>query len=436
MLAQFKTHITETFDFDSKSPILLACSGGCDSVVLGHLLVELGYSIIVVHVNFQLRGNDSEQDALFVAALAQSWSVPFYTKRVDVAQYRQAHGCSLQMAARDLRYAYFEHVRAQFNLQSIVVAHHADDDHETFLINLSRGTGLSGLSGMSAQNGYLCRPLLPFTRQEIEQWANDQNITWRDDVSNDSDHYERNFIRHHVSQGLKQMKRPWLKTFRTTQNNLKQSQNLINDYLSLVQHHVLTQNDHETVLDLEMLQTYRHPLDLLAALLKPYGFTAWNDLSELTTAETGKYIDTPTHHIQKDRNTLVIMELTRPNEPERPVWINEGVRGVDGPVSLCIAAAQHWQKPMRHELYVDADLLIFPLCLRPWKIDDIFHPFGLKGKKKLSKYFKDEKLSLASKNRIWVLESNGDIIWVVGHRADDRFKITDQTTNILHFMML
>ena len=432
----FKEHIAKTFDFDPESPLLLACSGGCDSVVLGHLLHQSGFRFVVVHMNFQLRGQDSDQDALFVASLAQQWSAPYYVKRVDVPKYIEDHGCSVQMAARELRYTYFEAIRVELNLQAIVVAHHADDDHETFLLNLSRGTGLSGLSGMANQNGFICRPLLPFSRETIEGWAQDHDIVWRQDRSNDSDYYERNFIRHHVANGLKQMKRPWLKAFRTTTQNLQQAETLLRDYLTLVTGDVLTKSDQGAVIDLERLNEHPHAKSLLTAVLKPYGFTAWKDLPDLIEAESGKYIDTPTHRIQKDRKTLIMIPHKVQESTKESILIQKGQNSVDGPVTLRINLVSQWEKPLSNEIYVDASLVSFPLCLRPWKSDDIFHPFGLEGKKQLGKYFKDEKLSLASKNKIWVLESNGAIIWVVGYRLDDRFKITGQTTDIMHFATL
>ncbi len=430
MQKTFKKHVEDSFPFLKEKKLLLACSGGLDSVVLGSLLKELGYKLGLAHCNFSLRGKESDEDEAFVIDLAEKWNIPVFTETFDTKEYALENKLSTQMAARELRYKWFEEILKDFKYDYVLTAHHADDDLETFLINLSRGTGLRGLTGITENSGRIIRPLLPFSREEIFDFAKKKGLFWREDSSNTSSDYLRNDIRHNVIPSYKKATKGLLKNLQKTQKNLQQSEALIGDYMVLVRNLVMQETKQGLEISIEKLQELPHPEALLYELLSPFQFTAWEDISGLLNAQSGKQVFSSEFRILKDRETLIITK--KPSEEENiSKFISENEKQIDSPLKMSFFPTDKMGYIDTNTVYVDADKISYPLELRKWEEGDVFQPFGMQGKKKLSKFFKDEKLSLASKEQIWILLSNNQIVWVVGYRMDDQFKITEKTNNIL-----
>lgn len=399
-------------------------------MVLAHLLAQLGYTFALAHCNFSLRGSESNEDEAFVDDLAKTFDVPFYAERFDTKSYADAHDFSIQMAARALRYTWFEELRTDFKYDLILTAHHADDDLETFFINLSRGTGLRGLAGIPDTTETIARPLLPFSRDEILKFATEKKLYWREDSSNAQSNYLRNMLRHEVIPPYKSAAKNALQTFAKTQRNLQGSLNLIEDYMALVYNLVVTEFNDGYSINIPKLMDLPNSKTLLYELLYSFGFTAWSDIGDLLTAQSGKKVISKTHMIVKDRDQLLVSAL--PDDlPSRTYEIHEGILEIEVPIHLNFATAERFEITNANTVFVDAEKLSFPLVLRKWKEGDSFRPFGMKGKKKLSKYFKDEKLSLIAKQKVWVLCSDDEIVWVVGMRLDDQFKVEKDTQKIL-----
>jgi len=426
MLQEFNKHIIKDFPFLEEKRLLIACSGGLDSVVLARLLKELNYNISLAHCNFSLRGFESNEDELFVNELADKLSIPVFIKKFETKKYAVEHKISTQVAARELRYQWFNELKEENEFDYILTGHHLDDDLETFFINLSRGTGLRGLDGIPPIINDIVRPLLNFSREEILQYAEERKLKWREDSSNASRDYLRNKLRLDVIPNYKEVDSRVLKNFKTTQRHLRISQNLIEDYMTLIKNLVITQVNNEFHLDINQLKSLSNTEGLLYELLYPFGFNAWNDISELLTAQTGKQVFSKTHRLIKNREVLILAKIN--SEEINEVLIKEGTQEIYFPLHLVFSKVNLLSETHNNTIYLDKDKLSFPLKLRHWREGDVFYPFGMKGKKKLSKFFKDEKLSLVAKEKIWLLCSENEIVWVVGMRLDDRFK-TDPTTN-------
>ncbi|MCT8341015.1 tRNA lysidine(34) synthetase TilS [Flavobacteriaceae bacterium TK19130] len=431
MEKKFERHIDAKFPELKSKKIVLACSGGVDSIALSHLLKRIGCEFALAHCNFSLRGEESDEDETFVIDWADRLSVAVFTETFDTKAYAKEHKVSTQMAARDLRYEWFSQLMVDTQYEVLVTAHHADDALETILINLSRGTGLRGLSGIPDKEVTIMRPLLAFTKVEVLAYAKKENLYWREDSSNASDDYLRNEIRHQVIPPLKKAtKGDLLQAVQRTQSHLRQSQALIEDYMALVYNLAVTENFDGYTLHIDKLQELPNTKAILYELLHPFGFTAWEDISELLTAQSGKQIFSDSFRLLKDRNVILLTERDE-NDDETDArdtfLVEKGVKQITKPIALKFSPIGKIGNPTTTEIVVDADLLKYPLEVRKWREGDVFQPFGMRGKKKLSKFFKDEKLSLLAKEKIWVLTSNDTIVWVIGHRADDRFKVTPET---------
>jgi tRNA(Ile)-lysidine synthase len=437
MLNKFKTQLDQQFSFLKNEKLLVACSGGMDSVVLTHLLVKTGYDVQLAHCNFSLRGNESDTDSNFVIQLAKNLELTVYTETFETEQFADDQGVSIQMAARLLRYQWFEELSGQLNIKYILTAHHLDDDLETFLINFSRGTGLKGLTGIPGRNQKIIRPLLGFSREEILAFAERQNLNWRDDSTNFSNKYLRNALRLDVIPKWKEASPALLQNYKTTREHLKNSQLLIEDYVTLILTYVAEETEEGFKLSVSKLKKLPNSKALLYELLYPFGFTAWEDIYQLLDAQAGKQIVSKTHVLLKDRDYL-ILETTPSAKAEieiRETLIFVDTQSIKTPINLSFENVNSLEEASSETIFVDSDLLKYPLKLRKWKEADVFHPFGMTGKKKLSKFFKDEKLSLLAKKKIWLLTSDKKIVWVVGLRADNRFKVTSKTNNILKIQL-
>jgi tRNA(Ile)-lysidine synthase len=411
----------------------MACSGGIDSVVLTHLFYKMNCNVTLLHCNFSLRGKESDADEKFVVQWSEKLEVPIYTNTFDTERYAKENAISIQMAARELRYNWFLEISDLLKIDFIATAHHLDDNVETYLINTFRGTGIKGLEGIPEVNGKIVRPLLPFSREEILNYAEENNITWREDSSNKSTKYLRNKIRLEVMPKLKETNPKALQNFRNTQNHLKEAQNLLEDYIEIVYKKTIHKTKGGYKIDIEKLKSFPNTKALLYQLLHTFGFKEWDDVYHLLNAQSGKKLFSDTHTLLKDRQFLFLklIDVFNTKTNKEQYLISENKKSISEPIYLTFDEVAQGSKTDHNTVFVDKDTVQFPLVLRKWKNGDVFYPFGMQGKKKLSKFLKDEKISLFDKKNVWLLCSQKNIVWVVGHRADDRFKINSTTKCII-----
>ncbi len=422
MLQKFKKHITKEFPFLKDTKLLIAISGGVDSVVLFHLLHKLNYDVSLAHCNFKLRGKESDLDEEFIKNLNQISSNQIFTISFNTEKYAKEHKLSTQIAARELRYNWFQKLITEHKFDYVLTAHHADDNLETFLIHLTRGSGLDGFTGIPKVNGNIIRPLLAFSREEILNYAKDHDIEWREDASNTSNKYIRNKIRHQVLPVLKEINPSVLDSFATTLENLQESKQIIEDSIENIVSEVLKKEANFIKIDIEKIKKLSNPKAYLYQLLKSYHFTEWNDIYDLLNAQSGKQVFSKTHRLLKDRDVLILSKTDLSNSIEMAFQIEEEITEITNPIHLTFEEVIEKSTENKQTIYVDKDLLKYPLILRKWEKGDYIYPLGMQGKKKLSKYFKDEKFSLIDKENTWLLcNAENQIMWIVNHRQDRRF---------------
>ena len=431
MLENFRQHIDLNLEILRGTKLLLAISGGLDSVVLAHLCHQLNLKVSLAHCNFNLRAAESDADEAFVLQLAEDLELEIFVEYFETETYAEEASISIQMAARELRYNWFYELAEQLHFDYILTAHHADDNLETFLINLIRGTGLEGLTGIPEVSGKLVRPLLPFSRESLEVYATKEDIEWQEDSSNASNKYLRNKLRHDIIPTLKEMNPQLLQNFQITISNLQDSQDLIEDAVVKIQKKIARVEDDQLKLDIKKLKKLSNPKAYLYQLLKDFNFTAWNDVVNLLDAQSGKQVFSSTHRLLKDRDCLLLCDIDQVIDNNVISILKDDKEVTTSFGTLIFDEVDAILETSRHIIYADADQLKYPLTIRKWHEGDLFYPLGMKGKKKLSKYFKDEKLSLIDKEHVWILFSGEDVVWVIGRRADERFKVTEHTTNIL-----
>jgi tRNA(Ile)-lysidine synthase len=335
------------------------------------------------------------------------------------------------MAARELRYAWFAEIMQKNGFKTLVTAHHADDDLETFLINLSRGTGIEGLTGIPEKTDSIARPLLAFSKEQINAYADGENIQWREDRSNADTKYLRNNIRHRILPLFKELNPSFLENFRETQHYLAQTAAIADDGIRQIRGEIFLQEGKTLKIPVRALKKLKPSQGYLYGLFKEYGFTEWNDVEHLLQAMSGKEVRSKTHRLVKDRDFLLLAEIKAVESGAYEIWEHE--TEIEKPVPMEIEMVNTMTETGEHILYVPKKALKYPLTLRKWEEGDYFYPFGMQGKKKLSKFFKDEKIDVITKEGQWLLCSEGEIVWVVGRRADERFKITEGTEQILKF---
>ncbi|MBP4143095.1 tRNA lysidine(34) synthetase TilS [Flavobacterium sp. P4023] len=435
MLQKFQNHLLDRFKFLSNKKLLLATSGGIDSMVMLHLLEQLDYKIGIAHCNFQLRGVESFEDQKFIQDYADANGIPVYITQFDTKAFAADYKLSTQVAARELRYNWFYELLETEQYDYIVTAHHADDNLETFLINLSRGTGLDGLTGIPEQNENVVRPLLAFSQHDIEEYARLNAIKWREDSSNASDKYVRNKIRHHLVPLLKELNPNFLLSFHKTQSYLQEAQDMVDDAAIMIYQQVAVQEDENISFDLKQLMKLPNYKSYLYQWLNEFGFTAWNDIYDLVESQSGKFVLSANYRLLKDRESLILSPLDFSNEKQE-YFINQDQKEVNIPLNISFSVATDISIASNTTIFVDSDKLEYPLVLRRWNEGDQFQPLGMNGKsKKISKFFKDEKLSLLEKENTWLLCSNNTIVWIIGLRQDERFKIDNTTKNILKIQL-
>ncbi|HEY3404645.1 MAG TPA: tRNA lysidine(34) synthetase TilS [Ohtaekwangia sp.] len=434
MQEQFLNHIKNHELCTLQEPILVTVSGGVDSVVMLHLFREAGFTIGVAHCNFQLRGKESDGDEEFVRQLCLGLNVPFFFNRFETEAYAWENGISTQMAARELRYTWFDSLLEKHHYTRIATGHHFDDTIETIILNLTRGSSVEGLSGIPVKNNKIIRPLLFATRADVEKYAVEKGISWRTDQSNLTDDYQRNFIRHQVVPKLKELNPSLETTLHAGLEKLHGDVELIHAFVHDWRQQFLTQSNERITLEKKGFDGLKQGAHLLWRVIRDAGFNFEQCVEVIhgLNGQPGKRFLSPTHQLIIDRSQLIIT-------PHVGHW-NEVV--IDQGQSSAVFAAMEISiertydftvKTDSYEAVLDEAKLQFPLRLRRWKPGDFFFPLGMEHKRKLSDFLIDKKVSLADKDTVTVLESGGEIAWVIGYRIDNRFKITDQTRSALVF---
>jgi len=434
MRLRFRHYIEENTLFEPGNRILLAVSGGVDSMVMLNLFNECGFDFAVAHCNFELRGNESDGDEKLVREITANCGKELFVKHFKTKDYAEEKSISIQVAARDLRYSWFDELCRDHGYKAVAVAHNSNDVAETMLINLTRGTGLKGLTGIKPKTNGIIRPLLFASRIEIELYAKEKGIIYRNDSSNTEIKYVRNRIRHQVIPELAQINPAVVSNFNSTANLLSHAWEVICEELNFFRKKVRTQMTNNIQYSIELLVNYPHRLLFLGEELMGYGFAseAIADIAKSLFSQPGKVFHSPNFLLIRDRDYLI---LTPKNSTELfSITIDENTKNIDSPIQLKIeniinsASFKIPKNPVVGAF--DFNNLTFPLTLRPWHHGDWFIPLGMKGKKKISDFLVDQKVPIHLKEKIYVLESNNLIVWVVGHRIDDRFKITANTKKV------
>jgi tRNA(Ile)-lysidine synthase len=436
MLDDFLDYIDQESLFEKEDKILLTISGGIDSMVMAELFRMSGLKFSIAHCNFQLRENESDQDEIFVNSYAKNFEIECFSKSFDTIAYSKEKKTSIQMAARDLRYEWFEEIRKKHKFNYIATAHHLDDQAETVFINLCRGTGIAGLHGILPKKANLIRPLLFATRNDIVAFAEQQNIDYREDSSNASDKYMRNYIRHHILPEFHHLNQNFSKSLAKSIERVRKVEEVFKDTVRNTMNNMLDLQGDKIIIDIEELMTIKNLDVYLYEFLGLYNFneTHISDLiKSLDQEQSGLQFYSSSHRIIKDRKRILLVPFEDDAKPETEYFeIQDSYTEISKPIHLKFNNLKdHLQIEKDPKVgQFDLEKLEFPLYLRRWKEGDFFYPLGMQNKKKLSDYFIDNKISVYDKEESWLLCSGNDIIWVVGHRMDDRFKVTDKTKQI------
>jgi tRNA(Ile)-lysidine synthase len=450
LLQRYKNFIQEHHLFSAKDNLLLAVSGGVDSAALCELCKQAGFNFSMVHCNFQLRGEESVRDEKFVKQLGEKYSVEVIVKRFDTQQYAFDHKISIQEAARKQRYEWFEELinseLSVFNTSSarihhspfsihLLTAHHADDNAETVLMNFCRGTGLTGLTGIPVKHGHIARPLLSFTKDELIQFANENNLGYVEDSSNLSTKYTRNLFRNEIIPAISKAYPQVKENLMDNIGRFKEIEKLYKKAVAALKKKLVHQKGNEWHIPVKQLMGF-HNRALIYEIISEFGFSEKQieEVIKLAQSDSGKYIESPQFHYRLIRHRHWFIISPAHAAESATIMIDEEDKNII--FENGILYFERLSAPILHSTSANLALLdlkniTYPLLLRKWKTGDYFYPLGMLKKKKLSRFFIDQKLSKPDKEKVWVLESDKRIIWVVGHRIDERFKVTDKTKNTL-----
>jgi tRNA(Ile)-lysidine synthase len=440
MLDDFKAFAREVIQLYPQQKCLLAISGGVDSVVMADLFHQSAFRFDIVHCNFSLRGSESDKDEAFVEALAQSYGVDCIVKLFDTQMYAREQKISIQMAARNLRYVWFEQILQNHQYHGIATAHHKNDVLETMVFNLAKGTGLSGLRGMRPRQGRIFRPLLFSDKQQILEYAQQRGLKWREDSSNVEVKYQRNFIRHKVIPLLEQVNPSLFKTLDNTLERLTGAETLLEARCDEIRGRYMLRRGKHIYLQTKELTKIPGLNVIMDAILKDYGLTYPQSaaVAELLSKypgeeQVGKVFDSETYRVNLDREQIIISpRQQRDSNQDYLIAGKDRTKQLD----FCALnfrlqdAGQYTIKPDAKVAALDYAKLKFPLTLRKWRWRDIFYPLGMAGRKKLSDFLIDTKVPLNLKDQVYVLTSGEDIVWVVGYRIDHRYRITGKTRQV------
>ncbi|HEY8689742.1 MAG TPA: tRNA lysidine(34) synthetase TilS [Chitinophagaceae bacterium] len=439
LLQKFTDFIKKENLFQAKDRLLLAVSGGVDSVVLCELCKQAGFDFVIAHCNFQLREDESGRDEQFVRELAKKYSSEIFVKKFETEKYAEQNKLSIQVAARELRYEWFNSLIGD-EIKYILTAHHANDNIETLLMNFFKGTGINGLQGILPKQANVIRPLLFAKKEEFLEFAKENGLSYVEDSSNASDKYTRNYFRNQLIPSIQ-------KVFPQVEENLinniqrfTEIQTLYQQSIDLHKKKLLEKKGEEIHIPVFKLLKSQPLATIVYEIVKDFGFTSnqTDEVIKLLKSDSGKYVQSPRHRVLKNRNWLIVTPVN--TEISENILIEEKdkeIKFLSGKLEIKKALVAVYKLSANENIaQLDADEITFPLLLRKWKQGDYFYPLGMNKKKKLSRFFIDQKMSMTEKENTWVIEMNKKIVWVVGKRIDNRFKITGKTKNILLISLL
>jgi len=441
MLNQFFSFFKNECHFKAGQKILVAFSGGADSLALLHMLKATGVDVIAAHCNFNLRGEESDSDELFVRGFCNENNIQLFVKSFDTIEYSKQNGVSIEMAARDLRYAWFDELVEINHLDWIATGHHKDDSIETFFLNLTRGTGVKGLTGIKPVTGNIIRPLMTFSRKELEAYCKENKLEFRTDSSNLESVYTRNKIRNEIIPLFQLLNPSFGDTMLKNMDRLQQVSDYVSSSIEDLKREFIVEQDDSVLISLRHVNDFKDKHLILFEVLHPYGFngSVIEDVLEVINQDiSGKQFFSSTHRLIKDRQNLIVVPVKE--EVDQQFYISYDEDYVNHPVEINIergidSDSFQIDKSVKVAQF-DQDLLEYPLTIRKWEQGDCFRPLGMKNFKKISDYFIDTKFSLQQKEDTWLMLSGNDIIWIIGHRTDDRFKITPKTNKIIKFTLM
>lgn len=436
MQKAFSNHLHQNQLLPDKGIVILAVSGGVDSVVMAHLFHRIEVQAVIAHCNFHLRGEESNEDERFVRDLGKHLGFEVLVKHFDTHAEVEKRGESVQMVARDLRFGWFDELLKKDEYSVVAAAHHLDDQIETFFINLLRGTGISGLRSILPKQYNVIHPMLFSTRKQIEGFAMKENIAYRDDSSNESLKYRRNVIRHKLIPVLADLEPGFREAFKGNFELLRSAETMLNDHADRMMNDCVKQKGERVFIDKSSLRNIPSAKEVFSYYLVQYGFHRNTTLKAFDSlgALSGKQFYSPTHRLLNDRDDL-ILEPLQDEALNQKVMVEESTNEIHHPLKL-----KFTKQPFASDLVISSDKNIamldiekleFPLTIRRWKQGDAFHPLGMTGKKKVSDFFIDSKFSISEKENTFFLLSGRRIVWVIGHRIDHRYRITSDTKQIL-----
>jgi len=423
-----------------ETKFILAVSGGADSMALLHLFITMESSFIVAHCNFNLRGEESDLDQQLVQSVCQLNNIPFLIKSFKTEEFANENGISIEMAARDLRYEWFNELLKTETADYLITAHHQDDQVETFFLNLTRGTGLKGLTGMKLKSDQLLRPMLAYSRQDILSYCQSHHLEYRIDQSNFDNHHKRNHLRNIIIPEFEKLNPSFKHTILESMNRLSELENLLNSEIDKAQSQIITNENDHILIPKKLLENHQIKQTILFELLKDKGFNSdsISNITEALNGTPGKQFFTQSHRLIIDRYNLIVLPIL-PNEADY-FYIDADQSEIKYPIHLKL---NEYKTPSNFlfstnplVVHLDSSKINFPLLLRKWCEGDHFKPLGMSGFKKVSDFFIDKKFSLIDKENTYLLCNGEEIIWIVGHRIDDRFKITDLTKEVLEIELL
>ncbi|MBS2211109.1 tRNA lysidine(34) synthetase TilS [Carboxylicivirga mesophila] len=417
--------------------LLVAVSGGADSMALLHLLQQAGYQLAAAHCNFQLRGDASDSDEQLVTDYCNAHAIQLNKTTFDTRKYAADNKFSIEMAARELRYNWFQEIVNNEGYNAIVTGHHGNDSIETFFLNLVRGTGVKGLTGISFRNNNIVRPLLPFTREQIERYCEKNNLDWCHDASNDDCRFIRNKLRHELIPVLESINPAFFDTMQMNMAHLQDTELMLEEEVERFRTNEVVDEEGTVIIPISKLKLYPYYASLLFELLRPYGFNSSvvKEVLEHLEGLSGKQFFSDSYRLIKDRHNLLVLPIEEIGVQH--FWVEEGLNIGEQPMKI-----QVYDKPADFSfsrkpelIHLDADLVDLPLLVRKWKQGDAFMPLGMKNFKKLSDFFIDEKYSLKDKEDAWLMLSGESIVWVLGKRIDERYKVMKRTKRILEIQL-
>ena len=437
MQSKFESYLKDNFPYLLKERCIICCSAGVDSVVLFHLMLSVNKNILVAHCNFKLRGVESDKDEEFVMTLCKENSIKFYSKSFDTKKIKENSNNSIQMIARDLRYEFFDKISNELKINHILTAHHLNDSLESFIINISRGSGLDGLTGVPMLNGKIKRPLIDFEKKEIIDYAKNKNLRWREDSSNKLNSYLRNRVRNNIISELEDLEGNFLKNFKKTIKYLKMSNSLIHERINNIKADLLKSEIDEISLNIKSLNEINKEA-FLYYFLRDYGFVDWSKIMDLLDGESGKKIYSKSHVLFKEKSKLILREIKLVKNFSLTINSLDTIKlPLENGASLSFKEVEEVEKDNFDIITVDKGSLVLPLKLRYFNHGDTFCPFGMNGTKKVGKFLKDNGVNeLDRSSKLILVNGDNKIIWIVGMRLDKRFSVKKDSVKLLNIEYL